>query len=172
MATLRRRAVALALLAGTLGGLVGCSSARDSSAARYSVRDEHGRSVSVADLHGRPALLTSWATWCHNCKTLLPGLQSLAETQGDHGLQVIAVNVNALGSDGEVASVERDYGMTMPRWRDADDDFTHEFRARGVPTSVLLDADGRVVQQWPGGIPLDDPAVDRRIARLVERSAR
>jgi len=171
MPTRIRRAFGLLLLAGTLGGLVGCSGPHDTAATSYSARDQRGSAVSLADLRGRPALLTSWATWCHNCKTLLPGLQALAEEQGRSGLQVVAVNVNAGGSGGEVAALERDYGMTMPRWRDTDDDFTHTFRARGVPTSVLLDANGRVVQQWPGGIPLDDPAVTRLITRLVEQAS-
>jgi thiol-disulfide isomerase/thioredoxin len=166
-----RRALALLLLLGALGSLIGCSSSSDSATKRYSVRDEKGHTVSLADLRGRPALLTSWATWCNNCKTLLPGLQALATEQGRTGLQVVAVNVNAGGSGGEVAALEHSYGMTLPRWRDTDDDFTRTFRARGVPTSVLIDADGKVVQQWPGGIPLDEPAVKHLITRLTRQSA-
>lgn len=122
----------------------------------------------MEELRGAPALLTSWATWCKECKTLLPELEELSDDQDVDGLQVVAVNVNAPGSEDEVVALERQYGMTMDRWRDVDNEFTQAFRSRGVPTSVLVDADGMVVRRWPGGIPVDDP----RTARLLRQALR
>ncbi len=166
----RRGAVAVMLAAGALVGLGACSVSTPSSSPDYSVRDRSGDRVSMADLHGAPAVLTSWATWCKECKTLLPALEQLHEDQGADGVQVVAVNVNAPGAEDDVLALEHEYGMTMARWRDVDNDFTQAFRSRGVPTSVLVDADGVVLRRWPGGIPLDDPAT-RRVVEQALRDA-
>lgn len=147
-------------------GAGGCSPGTDPAAPVYVVRDRDGHRVSLADLRGRPALLTSWATWCRECETLLPALESFHEEQGDTGVRVVAVNVNAPGAEAAVAALERDLSMSMDRWRDVDNEFTRVFRTRGVPTSVLVDADGAVVRRWPGGVPLDDPAVRRLLRRV------
>lgn len=169
-----RRWVWVLLVVGLVAGAVGagCSSSSGSaSAPEYAVRDRAGSAVSLEDLRGSPALLTSWATWCKECKTLLPDLERFHEQQGTDGVQVVAVNVNAPGSEGDVVALEQQYGMTMDRWRDVDNDFTQAFRSRGVPTSVLVDADGTVVRRWPGGIPIDDAAT-RRLVKQVLRDAR
>jgi thiol-disulfide isomerase/thioredoxin len=166
----RRRAGSALVVAWAMAvaGVAGCSSSTSSSAPEYSVRDRSGERVTMEELRGAPALLTSWATWCKECKTLLPELEELSDDQDVDGLQVVAVNVNAPGSEDEVVALERQYGMTMDRWRDVDNEFTQAFRSRGVPTSVLVDADGMVVRRWPGGIPVDDP----RTARLLRQALR
>lgn len=165
-----RTVLTLGLLAAVLA-VVGCStSTGTSSAPDYSARNRTGKAVALADLAGRPALLTSWATWCKECKTLLPELQTLFENEGADGVQVVAVNINAPGSASDVVALERQYGMTMARWRDVDNHFTQAFRARGVPTSVLVDGDGAVVRRWPGGIPVAD-AETRRLLKQVLRDA-
>jgi len=161
--------IVVALLAGPV--VAGCSSSSGSAAApEYTARDRAGDRVSMADLRGAPALLTSWATWCKECKTLLPDLETFHQHQGADGVKVVAVNINAPGSEGDVVALEKQYGMTMDRWRDVDNDFTQAFRARGVPTSVLVDADGTVVRRWPGGVPIDD-AETRRLVKQVVRDA-
>jgi cytochrome c biogenesis protein CcmG/thiol:disulfide interchange protein DsbE len=151
-----------------LGVLAACSASPPPSAPDYSATTRDGARVSMADLQGRPALLTSWATWCKSCKTLLPALEQLHEDQGRTGIRVVAVNIDASGSEGDVVAVEEQYALTMGRWRDGDNDFSQAFRAQGVPTSVLVDADGTVVHRWPGGVTLDD-AETRRILEQILR---
>lgn len=166
-----RRTVVAILLTGTLGALAACSASPSASAPEYSVRDRAGNRVSMEDLRGRPALLTSWATWCKECKTLLPELERLHEVQGADGVRIVAVNINAPGSEDDVVALEQQYGMAMARWRDTDNDFSQAFRSRGVPTSVLVGADGVVVRRWPGGVPIGDPET-RRLMKQVTRDAR
>lgn len=168
---MRRRARSALLVAIALVGVAGCSTSSGSaSAPEYTVRDRAGHRVSMEDLRGSPALLTSWATWCKECKTLLPDLEQFHEQQGADGVRVVAVNVNAPGSASDVVALEQQYGMTMERWRDVDNDFTQAFRSRGVPTSVLVDADGTVVRRWPGGIPIDDAETRQLVKQLLRDS--
>jgi len=123
------------------------------------------RPVSTVELRGKPVLLTTWATWCTACRAELPQVERLYERDKARGLQVVAVNVNGEGVSFRARELISGLGLTMPVWSDPDDRFSARFRAIGVPTSVLLDAAGRVVRIWQGGI---DPG-NRETVAVVER---
>jgi len=123
--------------------------------------------VSTADLRGKPLLLTSWATWCAVCKTELPKIERLYKRQRSHGLQIVAVNVNAEGASYMVRRIASSLGLTMPLWSDPDNAYTAKFHGVGVPTTVLLDADGRIAQVWQGELNPDDPATAEAIEAVL-----
>ena len=74
------------------------------------------------------------------------------------GLEVVAVNVNADGASPMARRMASSLGLTMPVWGDQDNDFTARFAGVGVPTTVLLDRQGRLVRTWQGGIDVTDDA--------------
>ncbi len=118
-----------------------------------------GRSITLAELRGRPVLLSSWATWCSECKEEFPGLQRTWRDRQAAGLQVIAVNVDGPLPGRAIRAVLDKYGLTMPVWLDSNNAYAITFHALGVPTSVLLDADGHVVKQWNGQIDFGNAEV-------------
>lgn len=158
----RRLAAVIVAVALTLAA---CGGGTDGHAYRAETLDG-ATPVSVADLAGRPALLTSWATWCRECKKLLPELELLYHARGDE-VQVVAVNVNAGRDDTEIREVIDRYGMTMAQWRDPKNGFTGAFSAPGVPTTVLLDAEGNVLERWPGVTDLSTPEITEAIDAAV-----
>jgi cytochrome c-type biogenesis protein len=150
------RIAALALVVASIGG---CASSGGSDAVvEYAARDlQSDEPVDLASLRGAPALLSSWATWCEPCKKEMPELQALWEERQGTGLQMVAVNVNAAGPDERrIEPMAEDWGLTMAQWRDADNEFTSTFDGLGVPMTVLLDADGRVLRTWHGAVDPDD----------------
>lgn len=156
-ATAARTAIAVA--AAVLAAIViaGCGTTAGSSKepVRYGASDLRGEPVATGALRGRPVLLSSWATWCTACRDELPKLERLYEQRRADGLQVVAVNLDSSGPSRDVRRMVAQYGLTMPIWSDAGNDFSGRFRAIGVPTTVLLDRRGRLVRVWQGGI---DPA--------------
>ena len=115
-----------------------------------------GAEVSVDDLRGRPALLVSWTTWCAECGEELAGLAEFAASDAADGLEIVAVNLDAGDVDDEItAKVER-HDLSTALWRDRRNEFRSAFGALGVPTSVLLDADGDVRGTFPGAVDFDD----------------
>ncbi|MBJ7455800.1 MAG: TlpA family protein disulfide reductase [Thermoleophilia bacterium] len=151
MRTVGRAARAVAVLM-LLTATVACGSTGEPAAreAAYEARLDDGAAVTAVSLRGAPALLSTWATWCAECKGELPGLETLWRGRRDEGLQVVAVNVDGHGIDRGVKAMIRDFGLTMPVWRDPDNNFAASFSTVGVPTTVLLDAGGRVVRTWFG----------------------
>lgn len=133
----------------------------------YSARRLGGtETVTLRELRGRPVLLTSWATWCSECRTELPAIQRLAETYRDRGLQVIGVNVDVGGDAGPLAFAAQ-RGLTFPMVHDEHTRYQAAFRAVGVPQTELVSADGRLVKVWQGVFDPADPANTRLIEASV-----
>jgi thiol-disulfide isomerase/thioredoxin len=160
-----RRSCLLAVLVAIAVSVTACSGGGD-SVAQYEATDlSSGASVSVESLRGRPALLVSWATWCNECDEELAGLAAFAESPAADGIEIVAVNLDAGNVDDEIlAKIER-HALTVTLWRDKRNEFKRSFSALGVPTTVLLAADGSVAGTFPGAVDFEDEEV---LAALAE----
>lgn len=162
-----RRTALLVLVTTLTLGFVACGGAESGEAVTYEVEElATGEPVSVAQLEGRPALLVSWATWCRECDEELEGLQAFAESPEAEGIEIVAVNLDAGDVDDEIDAKIADHGLTTELWRDRRNDFKSTFGALGVPTTVLLDADGAFVELFPGAVDFEDEAVTDALDQL------
>lgn len=119
-----------------------------------------GDQVSVADLAGQPALLVSWTTWCTECDELLSGLARFASSPAADGVTIVAVNLDAADVSAQIDAKLVEHEVTTALWRDRRNDFKRAFAAIGVPTSVLLDAEGTVVATFPGAADFGGEVAD------------
>ena len=110
--------------------------------------DLDGREWTLAELEGRPYVLNFWATWCPPCREELPQMQQLAEEFGPKGVVVLLVN------DGETANQARDYlryhDITLPSIVDPSRELARRYRVQGLPTTVMVGADGEVKARLTG----------------------
>ncbi|MGH3796515.1 MAG: TlpA disulfide reductase family protein [Pseudonocardiaceae bacterium] len=139
----------------------GCATARpagpkaDAAPVQFSARTLGGTQVwSLADQKGHPVLLSSWATWCGPCREELPELQKLSDQEQTHGLHVLGVDVDD-GSDAAPLQYIRQHDLSFPMVHDTDNSFQATFLSLGVPYSVLIDSNGRVVHKWPGALDVE-----------------
>jgi cytochrome c-type biogenesis protein len=147
------------LVLGLLGALSACgapSSATNAPVAYRATDLQSEADVSIADLRGRPALLTSWAVWCTACREELPALETFW-TAHHEDVRIVAVNLD--GSRQQAIRMVKSIGLTMPVWHDPGDAFSKVFRLIGVPSWVIVGADGSVVREGPGPVDLQDPAL-------------
>ncbi len=120
-----------------------------------------GAPTTLAGLRGSPVLLSSWATWCGECKPHLPDLEGLWKARGADGLAVVAVNVDGPGINREIAPMVEGVGLTMPVWLDPHRAFATAFGMSGVPSTVLLDRSGHVIRRWLGPVDfMGDDVID------------
>lgn len=106
-----------------------------------------GPDVALDRLTGRPTLVNLWATWCSPCRDEMPLLQ---DAQARHGEQVRFLGVD-VQDDPEAARWfldEQDIGY--PHAVDADGELLRQLGIRGLPVTLALDADGRVVDRVTG----------------------
>ena len=101
----------------------------------------------LTDLRGRPTILNFWATWCSPCVRELPILEALHQSAGD---RYHLVTVTQEPPSVVVPFLEQ-RGFELPALFDADGAVSRHYKANRIPTTVILDAEGRVVHDFAGG---------------------
>ncbi len=113
-----------------------------------------GKPVSAADARGKVVLLNFWATWCGPCRAEIPDLVELQAKYKDR-LQVIGLVVDDDDLDA-IHQFIREFRINYPVAITSDDVRVHYGGIAALPTSFLLDPQGRVVQKHVG---LRDPSL-------------
>jgi len=137
-----------------------------------------GQPVSLRDLRGRVVVLNVWATWCAPCVQEMPALERLHRALAPEGLAVIGVNVDAaptllegagLRLEDRVAAFVEELGLTFPIWLDSERAIEKAYRITGLPTTFVIDRNGRIVRQDRGAVAWDEPPHSTQIRELLER---
>ena len=122
--------------------------------------------VSLASYRGTPVLVNFWATWCTPCVQEMPMLEAAHQRFGSK-VQFIGIDRQDYRPDA-LAFVQRTH-VTYPSASDPDATLDGSYRLRGMPTSVFIDARGRVVQRVTG--PLTRAQLDDGLKALTAAGA-
>jgi thiol-disulfide isomerase/thioredoxin len=146
-------------VAGGLGRFTAPTAPLAAPALAFTARD--GTPKALADFRGKPVLVNLWATWCGPCieempslarlQVKRPGLTILALSEDRQGEVVVAPFLAKLKLDG------------LAIYLDPANAAIKAFGVRGLPTSFLVDADGRLVWSYEGGADWDAPEALSRI---------
>ena len=118
-----------------------------------------GAAAALSDFRGRVVLLNVWATWCAPCRKEMPALDRLQAEIGGADFQVVALSIDRGGRDA-VQSFFDEIGIKNLRvYLDQGSEVMGTLGVVGLPTTVLLDRDGREVQRWVGPAEWDSPEI-------------
>ena len=116
-----------------------------------------GKSYTLSDFRGKFVLLNVWATWCAPCRKEMPALDRLQQTLGGADFEVIALSIDGGGA----AAVQRFYDETGVRalaiYVDSSLEATSKLRTVGIPTTLLIDREGRERWRKTGPAEWDSP---------------
>jgi len=127
------------------------------TAPAFLLHDLEGKPVSLAEARGKVVLLNFWATWCGPCRAEIPDLVDLQKRYADK-LEIIALATQEDDAD-QVRRFVLHSGINY-RVAMAPDDVVREYGGiAALPTSFVIDAQGRVVQKHVG---LNDPTLYER----------
>jgi len=121
-------------------------------AAEFAVKGIDGGTVNLAAARGKVVLLNFWATWCGPCRMEVPDLVELQKKYQDR-LQVIGLVVDDADEDA-VRKFAKHYSINYPVAMATDEMRIQFGGVPALPTSFIIDAQGRVVQKHIG---LRDP---------------
>jgi cytochrome c biogenesis protein CcmG/thiol:disulfide interchange protein DsbE len=124
-----------------------------------------GQTVHLADLKGKPVVLNFWASWCAPCKLEMPALQAGYEKYRASGVVFVGLAFNDTQANGQPFLTQ--YKITYPAGPDKDGQTSIAYGVTGVPETVFIGRDGRVVSKIPGG--LDDKQLDAGIQQLLKK---
>jgi len=114
----------------------------------FTIRDLDGRTISAASLRGRVAVINFWATWCGPCRAEIPDLVALQAKYKD-SLQIVGISQDEAPAE-VVRKFATDRNVNYPIAMMTAD---LEQRFPGIvalPTSYILDREGRIVQKHVG----------------------
>jgi len=114
-----------------------------------------GESVSSADYAGNVLVLNFWYAGCPPCRLEAPDLEEIAQTFAADGVQFLGVNVR--DQTATALSFATEFGISYPSVMDADDGnmllaFAGTVAPSAVPTTLVIDKQGRVAARILGGI--------------------
>ncbi len=136
----------------------------DRPAPDFAVRTLQGDSLRLSSLRGNVVLVNFWATWCPPCRLEMPGFQNVWEDYRDRGFVVVGLSTDH-GVPGDVSRWILSHGITYPIAM-APGATVRAFGGAGVlPTSVLVDRDGRMAYRVEGFYT--EPALRAAVKRLL-----
>jgi thiol-disulfide isomerase/thioredoxin len=118
--------------------------------------DKNDKKINIKEFNGNLLLLNFWATWCAPCKEEMPSLDRLQVNQNLSNLKIFAINISQ-ESKKKVDSFFEDLNIeNFDPYFDAPTTLAKIFSLRGVPTSILIDKDGKEFARIMGSIDFDD----------------
>jgi len=125
---------------------VGFADSRD-----WSLTDTQGETFKLSEVQAdAPTMLIFWATWCAPCKKELNDNQKLFQSYEDKGMRVILIAEDNLKTQAKVKPYVESKGY---KWRvllDPNGEVLKRYGGTSIPYTVLIDKDGKSVQQYRG----------------------
>lgn len=125
-----------------------------------------GGSMSAESFKGKITLLNFWATWCPPCRAEMPSIERLYAQTKDSNFQIVAVNAGE--RQAQVASFIEKNKYTFPIYLDESNALSSIFAARGLPSTYLVDKDGKVIAARIGAMEYDQAALIQLFKELAD----
>ena len=137
-------------------------------APRFSLPDMQDQPRELSDYRGKPVIISFWATWCPPCRAEIPYFNRAWEKLKDDDVEMLFVNINE-GKE-TIEAYEKQVPIKLTILRDETAGQLANWNMTGLPTTFILDPDGRVVYQAMGERAWDsDDILDKvRALRFVE----
>lgn len=140
-----------------------------SPAPKVAFTDAAGNAVRLADFAGKLVLINLWATWCAPCRQEMPSLERLQTRLGDK-ITILAISEDMGGSKTVAPFVARLGLKLVKTYLDPKSAVGRAFKVDGLPTSFLIDRQGRVLGRVEGGADWDSPKMLAILDPLVSGS--
>jgi|Deesub1362B_J571_1020462.scaffolds.fasta_scaffold00125_25 peroxiredoxin len=125
----------------------------------------------LSDFKGKVVVINFWASWCRECIKEMPQLEELYRRYKDKGLVVIGINIDR--SKQKAALMIKNLGISYPVLHDEKGDvFIKKYTVVGLPSTFIVDKEGRVVARLIGQQNLNSEEFIQTIERLLYQDNR
>lgn len=109
-----------------------------------------GEPVSEAALDGRVSVVNFWGSWCGPCRREQPVFNALWKRYEPRG--VVFMGVNVRDAKANALAYRDEFGVPYPSVFDPDASVTFPFRVRVMPSTFVLDSQGRIAARIVGAL--------------------
>ncbi|MEQ1592482.1 MAG: TlpA disulfide reductase family protein [Thiobacillaceae bacterium] len=124
----------------------------------------------LSDYRGQVVLVNFWATWCPPCRAEMPSMERLRQKMA--GRPLVILGVNSGESTDEVNAFLPGMKIEFPVLLDSSSANARRWKVFALPTSFLVDAEGRVRYSLSGAVEWDSDEALERIEMLLAEKQR
>ena len=154
--------VVFAVVAGTASSAI----APQTQAPDFTLNAMSGPNMRLQEQRGRVVMVNFWATWCAPCRQEMPQLNRLYQKYRSSGFMLLGVNVD--DDPSKAAEVATKLGVEQDGERDADKRVSKLYDLSTMPSTVLIDRDGKVRYLHRGYLAGYENNYDRQIRELLK----
>lgn len=156
--------------------LISCviaSSASTASAAKvgdlapnFTLKSATGTNLRLSEFRGEVVMINFWATWCGPCRQEMPLLEKLYSRYRDVGFALLGVNID--GKSTTAKAMAKRLKVNYPILFDSDKNVSKLYDVNAMPTTVMVDRDGRVRHIYRGYLPGHEDKYRAKIRGLLK----
>lgn len=141
---IRQRVPAMVMTLAAVSICVGTADAaeKNSPAPDFTLPTQNNETVSLAAFKGKAVIVNFWASWCKPCRKEIPELNNIYEKYKAQGFNIVGINIDKEKSNAELFMERIPIQYTVAF--DPDMTAINEYKARGMPSSFIIDKNGMV----------------------------
>ena len=140
---------------------------KEISASDFELLNMDDEKIKLTDFRGKVVLLNFWATWCPPCVREMPSMERLHQQVAADDFKVIAVNQMEDADHVFAFTGQLDTDPTFDIVFDTTSEVSLAFAVRGLPTTYLIDKQGKIRYRAVGGREFDHVEVVKIIKQLI-----
>ena len=125
-----------------------------------------GPNTRLQELRGQVVMVNFWATWCGPCRQEMPHLNRLHEKYSRAGFTLLGINVD--DDPRNAAAVAAKLGIQFPVLLDTDKKVSNQYDLQAMPSTYLIDRDGKVRYLHRGYLSGYEVLYDKQIRELLK----
>jgi len=134
--------------------------------ADVSFKDKAGNIVKLSDLKGKVVFINFWATWCPPCIHEMPSINTLRQGFKDNK-NIIFLMVDVDNDIEQSAAFMEENKYDLPLYT-ATGEIPPEFLGGSIPTTVILDKNGQIVERLEGSRDYAAPEIAKALVELTK----
>ena len=132
----------------------------------FTLHTMDGPNLRLKEQRGRVVMVNFWATWCGPCRQEMPQLNKLYEKYRASGFVLLGVNVD--DDTRNAADVAAKLGLKFPVLLDTDKTVSRQYDLATMPSTVLIDRDGKVRYVHRGYVSGYEDDYEKQIRELLK----
>ena len=122
--------------------------------------------VTLSHLRGQVVFLKFWASWCGPCRAGMPSMESLYNRFKDKEFEMLAVNL--MEREAAILAFLETSDLSFPIPHDSAGSVGAAFGVQALPTTFLIDKEGRIIARFVGSLDWDSPQFHAALEMLLD----
>ena len=136
------------------------------AAKKFQLNDLTGQVHQLEKMQGNVVIVNFWATWCIPCRTEMPSMNRAWQALSSKNVKMLAINFGE--SQQAVADFVQAVPIDFPVLLDEDNSGSSDWNITGMPTTIVIDQQGNIVDRILGPKEWDSPLILKAIEKLLD----